>query len=187
MTQAPTVAHLKDQTTTETFTITIGAQHHTYPNSKEGKRQAILDGLNAIELLTVGEDSYLSSHAALQVVATILYPNGIQTKTAYETVCSVTEHACAHIGYGDEATLEPPTVPFAQRGQYRRRYPPVDPQLITNELARTPRSYQRPRYELPCQALWSLAATTVFNRHWYQLSPSQQNLIQHQVLSLIHI
>ena len=48
MSQTPTVAHLKDQTTAEQFTITINDQPHTYPNNKDGKRQAILDGLHAI-------------------------------------------------------------------------------------------------------------------------------------------
>lgn len=184
MNNSPTISHLKEQATAEQFTITINDQPHTYPNNKDGKRKAILDGLHAIEPLTVDEDSYLSSHTALQIVATILYPSGIQTKAAYETVCSVTDRACAHIGYGNETSLEPPTVPFSQRGQYRRRYSPVDPQLITNELTRAPLSHQRPRRELPCQALWNLAATAVFNRHWYQLSPSQQTLIQHQVDTL---
>ena len=164
MSNAPTITHPKEPATAEQFTLTINGQPHTYPNNKAGKRQAILDGLNAIEPLAVDGDGFLSSHTALQIVATVLYPSGIQSKAAYETVCSVTERACAYIGYGDAITLEPPTVPFAQRGQYRRRYPPVDPQLITNELARTPRSYQRPRYELPCQALWNIAATAVFNR-----------------------
>ena len=40
MTQAPTVAQLKDQTTVEQFTLTINGQPHTYPNNKDGKRQA---------------------------------------------------------------------------------------------------------------------------------------------------
>lgn len=49
-----------------------------YTNDKEGKRQALLDGLNAIETLTVGEDVYLPSNESLQVGAAVLYPDRIR-------------------------------------------------------------------------------------------------------------
>lgn len=96
----------------KTFTLSINGEQHTYTNDKEGKRQAILDGLNTIETVAVGQDVYLPSNEALQVVAAILYPDGIQTEAAYQTVCDVTEEACAHLGYGSEVELGPPAVPF---------------------------------------------------------------------------
>ena len=49
-----------------TFTLSIDGEQHTYTNDKEGKRQAILDGLAAIETVDVGQDVYLPSNAALQ-------------------------------------------------------------------------------------------------------------------------
>ncbi len=53
----------------KTFTLSINGEQHTCSNDKEGKRQAILDGLNAIETVTVGQDVYLPSNESLQVVA----------------------------------------------------------------------------------------------------------------------
>ena len=96
----------------QTFTYVINGTPRTYPNDKEGRRRAILDGLNAIETLTVGDAVYLPSNESLQVVAAILFADGIQTEAAYQTVCQVTEKACAHLGYGGEVELEPPAVPF---------------------------------------------------------------------------
>lgn len=113
-----------------TFMLSLNGKTQTYTNDKEGKRQAILDGLNAIETMTVGGDVYLPSNESLQVVAAVLYPDGIQTEAAYQTVCQVTEKACAHLGYGGEVELGPPAVPFARRGAYRRQYPPVDAHLV---------------------------------------------------------
>ena len=118
-----------------TFTLSLAGVSHTYPNNKEGKRQAILDGLHAIVPVTVGTATYLPSNAALQVVAAVLYPEGIRTEAAYQTVCQVTEKACAHLGYADEVTLGPPHVPFTARGAYRQRQPPVEAQFIRDALA----------------------------------------------------
>jgi hypothetical protein len=56
------------------FTLSINGERRTYSNDKEGKRQAILDGLAAIETVAVGQDVYLPSNAALQVVVAVLYP-----------------------------------------------------------------------------------------------------------------
>lgn len=84
------------------LTLSIKGEPHTYSNDKAGKRQAILDGLNAIPTISVGQDTYLSSSEALQLVAAVMYPEGIQTEAAYQTVCQVTEKACNHIGYGGE-------------------------------------------------------------------------------------
>lgn len=80
----------------KTFTLSINGEQHTCSNDKEGKRQAILDGLNAIETVTVGQDVYLPSNESLQVVAAVLYPDGIQTEAAYQTACQVTEKARPH-------------------------------------------------------------------------------------------
>ena len=114
----------------QTFTLALNGTPRIYSNDKEGKRQAILDGLNAIEAITVGDTVYLPCNESLQVVAAVLYPDGIQTEAAYQTVCQVTEKACAHLGYGSEVELGPPAVPFVRRGAYRRQYPPVDAQLV---------------------------------------------------------
>lgn len=164
-----------------TFTLSLNGKSQTYTNDKEGKRQAILDGLNAIETMTVGEDVYLPSNESLQVVAAVLFPDGIQTEAAYQTVCQVTEKACAHLGYGGEVELGPPTVPFARRGAYRRQYPPVDVQLVRDELALAGTGSSFPRQEIACTILWNKAGLAVYGRHWSKLTPAEQSLIQTQV------
>ncbi|GIK53465.1 MAG: hypothetical protein BroJett014_24380 [Planctomycetota bacterium] len=164
-----------------TLTLSLNGKSQTYTNDKEGKRQAILDGLNAIETMAVGEDVYLPSNESLQVVAGVLYPDGIQTEAAYQTVCQVTEKACAHLGYGGEVELGPPAVPFARRGAYRRRYPPVDAQLVRDELALAGTSSSFPRQEIACTILWNKAGLAVYGRHWSKLTAAEQSLIQTQV------
>jgi hypothetical protein len=163
------------------FTLTVGDQTQTYTNDKEGKRQAILDGLVAIETVAVGQDVYLPSSESLQVVAAVLYPDGIQTEAAYQTVCDVTEKACAHIGFGSEVELGPPVVPFARRGSYRKRYPPVDEQLVLEGLELAGTSSTLPRQEVACTILWNKAGLAVYGRHWSSLTPAEQSLIQLQV------
>ena len=164
-----------------TLTLSIKGEPRTYSNDKAGKRQAILDGLNAIETVAVGQDVYLSSNESLQVVAAVLYPDGIQTEAAYQTVCQVTEKACAHLGYGSEVELGPPAVPFARRGAYRRQVPPVDARLVRDELEMAGTGSTFPRQEIACAILWHKAGLAVYGRLWSQLSAAEQSLIQTQV------
>jgi hypothetical protein len=165
----------------QTFTLSNNGEHHTYSNNKEGKRQAIIDGLNAIKTITVGDDMYLPHEAALQVVAAILYPDGIQTEKAYEAVCRTTEKACVHLGYGDEVQLSPPLVPFPQRGSYRQKRPPLDAQFVLNELSLSGTSSTYPQQELICTILWNKAGIEIYGKRWHDLSPTEQNHIQAQV------
>jgi hypothetical protein len=165
----------------KTFTLSVNGEQRTYPNDKEGKRQAILEGLGAIQSVRVAQDEYLPSNEALQVVAAVLYPNGIQTESAYQTVCQVTEKACAHIGYGDEVELGPPAVPFSSRGSYRKRYPPVNVQMVLEELELAGPSSNFPRQEVACTIIWNKAGRAVYGNHWSKLTPAQQKLIQIQV------
>ena len=97
MNPSPVVTHLPPDLTGKQFTLTVGGQTKTYTRDKEGKRQAIIDGLNAIETVAVEQAVYLLSQAALQVVAAVLYPDGIQTAEVYKLVCQVTEKACTHL------------------------------------------------------------------------------------------
>jgi hypothetical protein len=163
------------------FTLSLGGQQVAYVNDKEGKRQAILDGLNAIETVAVGQDIFLPSSQALQVVAAVLYPNGIQTDAAYQTVCSVTEKACAHLGYGGEEQLAPPVVPFSARGAYRKQFPPVDERLIRAELDLAGVGSAFPQKEVAGTIVWNKAGLAVYGRHWSKLTPAEQSLIQTQV------
>ena len=140
----------------QTFTLSLDGTPRTYGNDKEGKRQAILDGLQAVESVSVGEVVYLPSNAVLQLVAAILYPAGIQTAAAYQTVCQVADKACAHLGYGGEVEMGPPNVPFARRGPYRRREPAIDGQLVLDELAMAGHSRSR-----RVQALHAILAETL--------------------------
>ena len=105
------VTFLARDAAANTFTLSINGQEHTYPTTKDGKRQAIVDGLQAIQRLQVGENTYLPSNLALEVVAVVMYPDGIPNETAFKTLADVTEKACAHIGYGEEVELTPPHVP----------------------------------------------------------------------------
>jgi hypothetical protein len=165
----------------KTFTLSIGGQQHSYTNDKEGKRQAILDGLNAIETVQVGQAVYLSSNEALQVVAAVLYLAGVQEATQYQTVSQVTEKACAHIGYVPEVELGPPAVPFSRRGAYRKQYPPVDSQWLLAELEQASTSSYTPRQELNGRTIWNKAAWEIYNQSWPTLSAEQQAQIQMQV------
>lgn len=165
----------------KTFTLSIKGEQHSYTNDKEGKRQAILDGLNAIEPITANQDVYLPSNESLQVIAAVLYPEGIQTEAAYQTVYDVTEKACAHLGYGAEEQLGPPAVPFVARGTYRKRTPPVDERMILDELELAGSNSSFPQQEIACTVLWNKAGLAVYGRHWSQLSQAEQTLIQTQV------
>jgi len=169
----------------KTFTLFVSNEQRRYTNDKAGRRRAILDGLNAIETIAVGQDVYLPSNNALQVVAAVLYPDGIQTEAAYQTVCRVTENACAHLGYGVEEHLGPPAVPFSARGAYRKRYPAVDEQMIQDELALAGTSSDHPRQEVSCAILWNKAGLDVYGNHWSKLTPSQQAQIQAQVDGIV--
>lgn len=165
----------------KTFNLSINGAQRTYTNDKEGKRQAILDGLNAIETITVDEDSYLPNEAALHVVAAVMYPGGMQSKEAYQTVCNVAHKACAHLGYGDETNLEPPLVPFTKRGQYRKKYPPLDKQLVIAALNDADASRDRPQKRVAARIVWNQAAWEIYNRSLNALSPEEQKQVATQV------
>lgn len=167
------------------LTLSIDGQVHTYTNDKVGKRQAILDGLNAIPTRPVAHDIYIPSREALQLVAAVMYPDGIQTEAAYQTVCQVTEKACNHIGFGTEVELGPPLVPFEARGPYRKQYPPITAQLIEPELAEARMSTTLPRREIACTILWNKAGFERYGRHWSQLTSAQQTQIQEQVDAIV--
>ena len=181
MNPTPVIKHLTTRASDNQFTLSINGQTHTYSQDKAGKRQAILDGLAAMVTITVDDAVYLPSQAAMQVVAAVLYLHGIQTEAAYKQVCEVTEKACAHIGYGTEVELSPPTVPFSARGEYRQQVPPVDEKMIQEELELAGTSSTYPQQEMTCTILWNKAGFAVYGRHWGQLTTAQQERIQTQV------
>lgn len=176
MTQPITCTHEPNK-----LILSLNGIQHTYSNDKEGKRRAILDGLNAIEPIDVDEDIYLPNDPALQAVATILYPDGIQTEKAYEIVCRTTNKACMYLGYGDEIQLGPPLVPFSQRGSYRQKRPPLDHQFILDELKLAGTSSMYPRQEMIHTVLWNKAGIEVYGKRWRDLIPSEREAIQQQV------
>lgn len=176
MMQYPTLSQIENQ-----LILTTNHQTKQYPNDKMGKRAAILDGLQAVPTVTAGESCYLPSEAALQLVAGAMYPAGIQTEEAYQQVCRVTDNALAHIGYGEEVTLGPPTVPFSARGSYRQKLPPLPAQLVLAELEHARISTTQPRRELACTIPWNRAGQELYQRHWSQFSTNQQEQIRRQV------
>jgi hypothetical protein len=165
----------------QTFIVTINGQEKSYTSDKAGKRQAILDGLQAIPPVTAGNDTYLPSNQALQIVAAVMYPAGIQTEEAYEKVSLATGKACALLGYGEEVQLGPPHVPFTARGAYRKRYPEVDRQELLAEMANAPCSHYAPRQEISGRILWNTLAWSLYNRSLSALTPAQQQQIRDQV------
>lgn len=165
----------------DTLTLSINGKPDTYSNDKAGKQQAILDGLNAIKPITVDGDVYLPSNETLQVVAAVLYPGGIETEAAYQTVCRVTEKACAHLGYGQEVQLGPPQVPFAARGGYRKKQPPVDEEIVLDELALAGTSSLRPRREMKRPILWNKVSRATHNVPLSQLTSAQRTLLTAQI------
>ncbi len=165
----------------ETFQLEIAGVIHSYPRSKEGKRQAILDGLAAIETIAVDGVAYLPDAATLQVVASVLYPDGIRTAEAYQRVAETAARACAHIGFGDAEELTPPAVPFADRGSYRRQHPPLDEAAVRQQLRLAPTSSQRPQQEIGCVTVWNQSGWARYGRRWAELSEAQQAVIQTQV------
>ena len=155
MNPASVITPLPQTAGSQQFTLLINGEQRTYTYNKGGKRQAILDGLNAIEKVTVGQDIYLPSQPALQLVATVLYPDGIKTEAEYKSACKVTEKACAHMSFGAEVELRPPAVPFAARGMYRKQYPPVDEVMIREEVELAGTSSTHPQQEVACTILWN--------------------------------
>lgn len=168
-----------------TFTLPLNGIPHTYNNDKEGKRQAILDCLNTIPSTAVNDDIYLPAGAALEVVATVLYPDGIASDKAYQTAVTVTNKACAHLGYGPEEELGPPAVPFSDRGTYRKRVPPVTQEMVHDQLALAGINSTCPQREITCFALWNKAGFDVYGRHWSKLTDGEQMLIQTQVDEIV--
>lgn len=163
------------------FTLGINGDTYTYTADKEGKRQAILDCLGYIETTAVGNDTYLPASIALEVVAEVLYPGGIQDDRQYKATVVTTDKACAHLGYGSEVELGPPAVPFSVRGSYRKKYPPVDPTLVNDKLEIAGTSSTSPRRELNCYTIYNEAGFEIYNRHWSLLNEGEQALIQAQV------
>ena len=158
--------------------LTVSGEVRAYPPTKEGKRQAILDGLEAIPTLTVDGAVYLPSNEALQVVAAVMFPDGIRTDEAYRLVAQTAAKACAAIGFGDEEELTPPVVAFAARGSYRRQYPPLDAERVQQQLRLAPTSSDRPQQEIPCLAVWNQSGWERYGRRWAELSAAQQAAIR---------
>lgn len=182
--------------------LSIDGRPHTCPNSKEGLQQAILDGLATAPTLTTANGQIcLSSNIALEVVAAILYPEGIETEEAYQRVCRIAEKACARAGYGPEVELGPPHVPFAARGLYRPKVKPVDRQkvkpvdqqvvkpvdrqMMLDELAQAGRGYYRARLEVERRSLAGKASWALYGRSWSELTEDQQRLIRGQVEAIV--
>jgi hypothetical protein len=163
-----------------TFTLSIDGESRTYTSDKDGKRQAILDGLGALETVTAGDDVYLPADAALQLAATVLYPDGIETEEQYETVCRTTDKACAFAGWGSEEQLGPPVVPFSERGSYRKREPAVDQTLVLEALENAGVSSYAPRQQVNCRIVWNKWAWAAYDKPLNNLTEQQQERLRLQ-------
>jgi hypothetical protein len=179
------VTFLARDAAANTFTLTINGQEHTYPTTKDGKRQAIVDSLQAIPPLQVGDKTYLPSNLALEAVAVVMYPDGVPNETAFRTLTDVTEKACAHIGYGEAVELAPPHVPFTARGSYRPQFAPISLELIRDELAQVRLSFGAPCYEVAGAIVWNRVAQERHKKMLGQLPDGQQKAIATQVDALV--
>ena len=164
----------------KTFTLSLNGELRTYTADKEGKRQAILDGLEALETVRAGNDLYLPADAVLQLVANVLYPGGIQTEEQYQTVCRTTEKACTFAGWGSEEQLGPPHVPFSQRGAYRRRESVVDQPVVLEALEDAGVSSYAPQQQVNCRIVWNKIAWAAYDRPLNNLSEQQQERLRLQ-------
>lgn len=164
----------------QTFTLSLDGGSRIYTSDKEGKRQAILDGLDALETVSAGDDVYLPADVALQLVATVLYPDGIQTEEQYETVCRTTDKACAFAGWGSEVQLGPPHVPFSQRGAYRKREPVVDQTIVLEALEEAGVSSYAPRQQVNCRIVWNRLAWTVYDKPLNNLTEQREERLRLQ-------
>ena len=176
----PEPAHFPQENNGPTLTIQIGGEPRTYPLDKEGKRQAILDGLAALETVAAGGDVYLPAGDALQLVAAVLYPDGIQTEEQYRLVCRTTEKACAFAGWGEEVQLGPPHVPFARRGAYRRREPVVDEAVVLAALDEAGISSTAPEQRVNVAIVCNQMAWAAYNRPLSELTGLQQERLRLQ-------
>ena len=174
-----------DDGRTFTFTTDNDTPPKTYSNDKDGKRQAILDGLQAIACIIANEDTYLPHDAAMQVVAAIMQPDGIPTKEAYQTICDVTARACAHLGYGDEVELAPPLVSFAQRGSYRKQYPPLKKEAVLDVLDTASISREQPQKEIMAEMVRNQMAWKIYDRSLTGVGTAERALIEQQTNSII--
>jgi hypothetical protein len=163
------------------FVMTIAGQDKQYSNDNPGKRQAILDGLCAIPPLAVGQESYLPSAPVLEIVAAVIYPEGVQTDKAYENVRVAAEKACALLGYGPEVHLAPPQVAFPQRGLYRRKYPDADKEEVLAILQTAAPSYQTPHREIDGLIVWNKIGWSVYGKSFSDLAEEQRQAIRQQV------
>ena len=164
----------------KTFALSMKGELRTYEADKEGKRRAILDGLNALETVRAGDDVYLPADAALQLVADVLYPDGIQKEEQYETVCRTTDKACAFAGWGSEEQLGPPVVPFSQRGAYRKREPVVDQTTVLEALEDAGVSSYAPQQQVNCRIVWNKMAWAAYDKPLNNLADPQQERLRLQ-------
>lgn len=184
-TTSPVITFAGRSAADNTFTLVINGQECTYPNNKEGKRQAIVDGLHRIQPIQVGDKRYLPSNPALEVVGVVMYPEGVPSEAAFKALVDVTEKACAHIGYGQEVELVPPQVPFTAWGQYRPQFAPIRRELIEAELAQVGLSYHSPCYEVMATVIWNRVAQERHQQSLSQLGNAQRETIASQVDALV--
>jgi hypothetical protein len=163
------------------FVMAIAGQEKQYSNDNPGKRQAILDGLGAIPPLAVDQESYLPSAPVLEIVAAVIYPEGVQTNRAYDNVRVAAEKACALLGYGPEVHLAPPQVSFTQRGLYRRKYPNADKEEVLTVLQTAVASYQTPHREIDGPIVWNKIGWSVYGKSFSDLAEEQRQAIRQQV------
>ncbi|MEM9773179.1 MAG: hypothetical protein AAF902_01270 [Chloroflexota bacterium] len=102
----------------ETAGTVANAEVQNDQHIEDSIKQAIQD----LPQLTVDTHQFISADQALEAAAAILFGvQGIQTEADYTRVSNLLNRICAACGFGGEIELNPPAVPFNQRGRYRQR------------------------------------------------------------------
>ncbi len=142
------------------------------------------DQTNALEAqltpLTVGEDTYLLKAHLHEEVATLLFPNGVQTDADYDQVVIQATKFANHRGYAGEITLRPPQVAFGQAGIYLRKQPPLCSHLVSPDFLGQPfTDAYKPIAYYPVQTVCNEIARELHGTS--RLSSDVLNLLEEQI------
>ena len=138
---------------------------------------ALLATLRTLPTLTLDTACYLSLNAAHECVADHLFPDGVQSEVDYQCVTETTRSLCTQLGFGEAVTLNPPQVPFAERGDYLKQLPVVSDehlqQALETVLARIPLYLTTPHRALRRDSLLFQVAYCAWGVRVREVTPVQ--------------
>ncbi|KAA3656702.1 MAG: hypothetical protein DWQ04_30305 [Chloroflexi bacterium] len=96
--------------------------------------QDLMHKVAAMHTIQVGDDTYLSYDAVLTETANHLFSDGPQSESDFQQITEQAGRLLTQLGYGSPVTLNPPAVPFNQRGTYYRKMPQLDTVVVQAAL-----------------------------------------------------